>query len=85
MDYQTLTPVRQEEIKTEMLKEVEESHFRDSLTLSSINTQLGAIKGTKTEISDRLSMLKAELEKKVEKEASEIVSLKIASTSETLK
>ena len=75
MDYQTLTTTRKEEIKTEVLREVEEAHYRDTLTLDSINTQLKDVaEGTKQEYIDRLNMLKAELEEKIAKEEKEIVS-----------
>ena len=61
MDYQTLTPTRQEEIKTEILRELEESHLRDSLTLSSVNAQLGSVgEGTKQEYIDKLYMAQKE-------------------------
>lgn len=75
MDYQTLTTSRKEEIKTEVLSEVEESHYRDTLTLDSINTQLTNVaEGTKQEYIDRLNMLKAELVEKIAKEEKEISS-----------
>jgi predicted dinucleotide-binding enzyme len=75
MDYQTLTTTRKEEIKTEVLREIEESHYRDTLTLDSINTQLSNVaKGTKQEYIDRLNMLKAELVEKMAKEEKEIAS-----------
>lgn len=78
MDYQTLTTTRKEEIKTEVLRETEESHYRDTLTLDSINTQLSSVtEDTKKEYIDRLNMLKAELEEKVAKEEKEIKALSV--------
>lgn len=75
MDYQTLTATRREEIKTEILREVEESHYRDTLTLDSINTQLKNVaEGVKQEDIDRLNMLKAELAGKIAREEKEIAS-----------
>jgi hypothetical protein len=84
MKYDYLTVEEQEAIKVEYIKEIEESHLRNTLYVKELEGKLTASSGDSKQLED-YNRLKSEILEKISRQEEELTSLKKESGAETQK